>query len=204
VPALSQTPSQAPSPTPSQTPSIAVPPPNPDAVHNELRAFRDGLLAAMNKSDIEAELLYFHPNAVVTWHNAEVSRGREGIRSYLNRMLQGPNKVVASYKADVNVDELTILYGGNTGGSKTGLSFGSAVEHFTLTSGKSLDLPARWSATLVKEGDKWLIANLHASDNLFDNPLLTLAKRTATWAGGIALLVGLLIGWFLGGRRGRA
>ncbi len=152
----------------------------------------------MNKGDIEAELAYFHPNAVVTWHNAEVSRGREGMRTYLNRMLTGPDKVVASYKADVNVDELTILYGGDTG-----LSFGSAVEHFTLTSGKTLDLPARWSATLVKEGDKWLIANLHASDNLFDNPLLALAKRTAYWAGGIALLVGLLIGWFLG-RRGRA
>src|SRR6478672_5233590 len=159
-------------PASSQTPSIPIPPPNPDAVHNELRAFRDGLLAAMNKGDIEGEIAFFHPNAVVTWHNAEVSRGREGIRSYLNRMLTGPNKVVASYKADVNVDELTILYGGDTG-----LSFGSAVEHFTLTSGKSLDLPARWSATLVKEGDKWLIANLHASDNLFDNPLLALAKR---------------------------
>lgn len=178
-----------------QTPS----PPSDEAVHNELRAFRDGLLAAMNKGDVESELAYFHPNAVVTWHNAEVSRGREGIRSYLNRMLQGPNKVAASYKADVNVDELTILYGGDTG-----ISFGSAVEHFKLANGKTLDLPARWSATLVKEGGKWLIANLHASDNLFDNPLLALAKRTAYWAGGIALLVGLLIGWFLGGRRGRA
>jgi ketosteroid isomerase-like protein len=191
VPAISQ--------TPSQTPSIPIPPPNPDAVHNELRTFRDGLLAAMNKGDIEAELAYFHPNAVVTWHNAEVSRGREGMRTYLNRMLQGPDKVVASYKADVNVDELTILYGGDTG-----LSFGSAVEHFTMTNGKTFDLPARWSATLVKEGDKWLIANLHASDNLFDNPLLAIAKRMAWWVGGIALLVGLLIGWFVGRRRGRA
>jgi hypothetical protein len=154
----------------------------------------------MNKGDIEGELAYFHPNAVVTWHNAEVSRGREGMRSYLNRMLQGPNKVVASYKADVNVDELTILYGGDTCGSNTGLSFGSAVEHFKLANGKTFDLPARWSATLVKENDKWLIANLHASDNLFDNPLLDLTKRTAWWAGGIALLAGLLIGWFLGRR----
>lgn len=150
----------------------------------------------MNKGDVEGELGYFHPNAVVTWHNAEVSRGREGIRSYLNRMLQGPEKVVASYKADVNVDELTILYGGNTG-----ISFGSAVEHFTLANGKSLDLPARWSATLVKEGDKWLIANLHASDNLFDNPLLALAQRTVYWTGGIALILGLLAGWFFGRRR---
>lgn len=172
------------------------PPPSDEAVHNELRALRDGLLDAMSKGDIERELTYLHPNVVVTWHNAEVSRGRDGVRTYLNRMLTGPDKVVESYKADVTVDELTILYGGDIG-----VSFGSGVEHFKMTSGRTFDLPARWSATLVKEGDRWLIANLHVSDNLFDNPLLNMAKRTAGWVGGIGLALGLIIGFFLGRRR---
>jgi ketosteroid isomerase-like protein len=172
------------------------PPPKDEAVHNELRALRDGLIDAMNKGDIDRELTYMHPNVVVTWHNAEVSRGRDGVRAYLTRMLSGPNKVVSSYSATVDVDELTILYSGDTG-----ISFGSAVEHFKLNDGKMLDLPARWSATLVKDGDKWLIASLHASDNLFDNPLLAIAKRTAYWAGGISLLVGLIAGFALGRRR---
>jgi ketosteroid isomerase-like protein len=178
-------------PVPSQTP-----PPKDEAVHNELRALRDGLIDAMNKGDIPRELEYMHPNVVVTWHNAEVSRGRDGVRSYLNRMLSGPNKVVSSYSATVDVDELTILYGGSTG-----ISFGSAIEHFKLSDGRMLDLPARWSATLVKDGDKWLIASLHASDNLFDNPLLAIAKRTAYWAGGVALVVGLIAGFAIGRRR---
>jgi ketosteroid isomerase-like protein len=167
-----------------------------EAIHNELRALRDGLIDAMNKGDIDRELAYMHPNVVVTWHNAEVSRGRGGVRAYLNRMLNGPNKVVSSYSATVDVDELTILYGGGTG-----ISFGSAVEHFKLNDGKMLDLPARWSATLVKEGDKWLIASLHASDNLFDNPLLAIAKRTGYWAGGVSLVVGLIAGFAIGRRR---
>src|SRR5882672_549085 len=178
-------------PAPSQTP-----PPKDEAVHNELRALRDGLIDAMNKGDIQRELAYMHPNVVITWHNAEVSRGRDGVRAYLTRMLSGPNKVVSSYSATVDVDELTILYGGDTG-----ISFGSAVEHFKLNDGKMLDLPARWSATLVKDGDKWLIASLHASDNLFDNPLLAIAKRTAYWAAGVALLVGLIAGFAIGRRR---
>jgi ketosteroid isomerase-like protein len=178
-------------PVPSQTP-----PPKDEAVHNELRALRDGLIDAMNKGDIPRELEYMHPNVVVTWHNAEVSRGRDGVRSYLNRMLNGTNKVVSSYSATVDVDELTILYGGSTG-----ISFGSAIEHFKLSDGRMLDLPARWSATLVKDGDKWLIASLHASDNLFDNPLLAIAKRTAYWAGGVALVVGLIAGFAIGRRR---
>jgi ketosteroid isomerase-like protein len=182
----------------SQT--VPAPPPAPaaadEATHNELRALRDGLLDAMSKGDLERELGYFHPNVVVTWHNAEVSRGRDGVRKYLSRMLDGPNKVVERFRADVHVDELTILYGGGTG-----ISFGSAVEHFTMKGGKELALPARWTATLVKEGDHWLIASLHASDNLFDNPLLNLAKRVVWWAGGLCLIVGLGLGFLLGRRR---
>jgi ketosteroid isomerase-like protein len=179
--------------------SSQAPPPKDEAVHNELRALRDGLIDAMNKGDIDRELAFMHPNVVVTWHNAEVSRGRDGVRAYLTRMLSGPNKVVSSYSATVDVDELTILYGGSTG-----ISFGSAIEHFKLNDGRMLDLPARWSATVVKDGDKWLIASLHASDNLFDNPLLALAKRTAYWAGGAALVVGLIAGFAIGRRRKRA
>jgi hypothetical protein len=167
-----------------------------DATHDELRALRDGLLDAMSKGDIEKELTYFHPNVAVTWHNAEVSRGHDGVRKYLSRMLEGPDKIVESFKADVNVDELTILYGGDTG-----ISFGSAVEHFKMTSGRTFDLPARWSATLVKENGRWLIASLHASDNLFDNPLLNMARRMVWWAAGIALLAGLALGFLLGRRR---
>ena len=170
-----------------------------EAVHDELRALRDGLLDAMSKGDIERELTYFHPNAVITWHNAEVSRGRDGIRKYLVRMLEGPDKAVESFKADVNVDELTILYGGDTG-----IAFGSAVEHFQMTNGRTFDLPARWSATLVRDGGKWLIGSLHASDNLFDNPLLAMARKMAWWVGGAGLLVGLGAGYLLGRRRGTA
>jgi hypothetical protein len=170
-----------------------------DPAHNELRAVRDGLLDAMAKGDIDRQLTYLHPNVVVTWHNAEVSRRREGVRTYLDRMLQGPNKVVASYSAEVTADELSILYGG-----VTAISWGSAVEHFKLASGLNFDLPARWSATLVKEDGKWLIANLHASDDLFDNPMLNAAKRTAYWAGGACLAVGLIVGMFVSRKRKRA
>jgi uncharacterized protein (TIGR02246 family) len=177
-------------------PSFAQAPASDEATHNELRALRDGLLDAMRKGDIERQLTFFHPNAVVTWHNAEVSRGRDGIRKYMTRMLQGPNKAVDHFDADVNVDELTILYGGDTG-----VAFGSAVEHFKMASGRNFDLPARWSATMVKENGQWLIANLHASDNLFDNPLLDSAKRTIGWTGAIGLAVGLAIGLFVGRRR---
>src|SRR5882724_10846211 len=89
--------------------SPAATPPE-DPAHNELRVLRDGLLDAMTKGDIDRQLTYLHPNVVITWHNAEVSRHLDGVRAYLNRMLTGPNKIVASYTADVTVDELSALY----------------------------------------------------------------------------------------------
>ena len=168
-----------------------------DPAHKDLRTLRDGLLATMNSGDIDGQLLYLHPNVVVTWHNAQVSRGREGVRAYLDKMLHGPSQVVKKYGAEVQVDELSILYG------DTAIAFGSAQEHFTLTSGRSFDLPARWTATLEKTDGKWLVAALHVSDNIFDNPLLNQMKAALPWIGVGALLVGALAGWLIGRRRRR-
>lgn len=172
------------------------PPSNDEATHNELRALRDGLLDAVNKGDIDRQLTFLHPNVVMTAPNSEVSRGRDGVRAYRDKMMTGPQRIVESFHAEVDVDELTILYGGDTG-----ISFGSAMQHYKLTSGMSLDVKTRWTATLVKENGHWLVASLHVSANLFDNPLLTMAKHLAYWAGGISLVVGLIVGLFLGKRR---
>jgi ketosteroid isomerase-like protein len=176
--------------------SSQAPPARDEAVHNELRALRDGLVEAMNKGDIDRQLIYLHPNIVVTALNGEVSRGRDGVRGYFLKMTTGPNRVVESFHCEVTVDELTILYGPDTG-----IAFGSAVQSYKLTDGLKLDAKTRWTATLVKDHDHWLVASLHASANLFDNPLLAMAKRTAYWAGGISLLAGLIIGSFLTRRR---
>ena len=167
--------------------------------HRELRQLRDGLLLAMNKGDLEGTVAYLHTNCVITWHNAEVSRGHAGVRDYFNRVMTGPNRIVESFHCDHKVDELTILHGDNPG-----ICYGSSDELFKLATGKSLDVKGRWSATLVKENGRWLVASLHASTNLFDNILLELAKKTAVLAGIIALAAGAALGWFLGGRRKRA
>ena len=176
--------------------SSQAPPAKDEAVHNELRALRDGLVDAINKGDIERQLTYLHPNVVVTALNGEVSRGRDGVRAYFLKMTAGPKRVVDSFHCEVMVDELTILYG-----AETGIAFGSAVQDYKLTDGLNLDVKTRWTATLVKEHDRWLVASLHASASLFDNPLLAMAKRTAYWAGGISLVVGLIVGLVIGGRR---
>ena len=185
-------------PAPAAPTAPAASPAELEAIHNELRAVRDGVVAAVAKSDVDGLLKFLHPNVVVTWQNAVASRGHDGVRKYLDQMLKGSGKIVKSFSMKPNVDELTILYSGNN----TGIAFGSSHETFDLTSGLAFELDSRWSATLVRENGSWLIASFHASTNLFDNALLRAAQKMTYLVGGVALIVGLGVGFLLGRRRG--
>ena len=168
----------------------AMSPADIETTHQALRALRDGLVRAVNAGDLDGVLSYLHPNVVVTFENAEVCRGHKGVRDYFNRMMTGPDRVVRAYHITPTVDELTILYGDDAG-----VAFGSEVDDFDLTSGMKFQLKGRWTATLVKENGRWLIASFHASTNLFDNALLDLTKKTMTWVAVGALVLGLVAGF---------
>jgi hypothetical protein len=175
-------------------------PQEPNApIHDALRQLRGRLLTAMNKNDIDGMLAELHPNVVVTWQNAEVSKGPQGVREYLERMTKGPSSVVRGYHAEINVDDLTTLYG-----DKTGVAYGSSVERFDMRGGQTFTLRGRWSATMVNENGRWLLASVHASSNLFDNPLLNAAKQSLYIAVAVSFILALLIGLFIGRRSSRA
>src|SRR5262245_2006640 len=165
-----------------------VPPEHP--AHRQLRALRDELQDAFNKEDLDRLLRHVHPNAVLTWQDGQVSRGHEGVRKYYDRMMTGPDRVVDRVTARAEVDELTILHG-----DSNGLAFGSLAQDFRLTDGTELHLDSRWTAHVVRDGDRWLLSGFHVSANLFDNAVLSTAiRRTAFWVGGGALLGGILLG----------
>lgn len=165
-----------------------------DPAHNELRALRIQVLEAIKSGDVERTLTYVHPNLVVTWQNQEVCRGREGLRDFYNRM---GKDAFRGYKVDPMPDDLTILYGGDTG-----ISFGSSVAAYRLL-GKEFEFKNRWTATLVKENGRWLLASYHVSNNTLDNPLVNTAKRALYGAGVIGLIVGLAFGLLVARRRKR-
>ena len=163
-------------------------PADEEAIHNELRALRKTLTAAVAAGDVEQQLPHLHKNVVATWQNNEVVRGRDRLREFLGKTDSGEERVFQGYKEPPTADELTILYGGDTG-----IAFGSSVPHYKIL-GMEFDLENRWTATLVKEDGRWLIASYHVSANVLDNPVLSIAKKAAYWSGGIALVVGVVLG----------
>lgn len=158
-------------------------------IHDALRMLKGDLVEAVNRRDIEGVVSHLHPNVVITWQNAEVSRGQEGVRAYLKRLTGGPTPFVRNFKTKVSVDELTSLFG-----DTTGIAFGKSQDEFDLATGRKFIVDGRWTATLIQVNGKWLIASFHASTNLFDNPLLAMAKRLAAWGAGAALALGLILG----------
>jgi ketosteroid isomerase-like protein len=175
-----------------------------DAAHDELREVKKAMTDAFNKKDLDALLKYVHPDAVVTWQNGEVSRGPAGVRKYYERMLVGDQSVLKSVTADPEVTDLALLIGTPP---TTAVAYGKLKDHYKLRDGTEIAMDSLFSATLVKQEGRWLIVSFHGSTNVFDNSVLKVAiTKTMWWTGGIAaavaLLIGLIAGRLLFGRKG--
>jgi uncharacterized protein (TIGR02246 family) len=175
------------------------PAPDNEPAHVELRALQATMEEALNRGDLDGLLAHVDDTVVFTAMDAEVGRGKQGIREYFNRMMVGPDRIVQSVKMDFIPDALSVFYGPDLA-----VATGSAPGHYVLTNGMEFDIDARWTATLVRREGRWLVAAFHSSTNLFDNPVLDLQRRWLLIIGGaVALLLGI-VGFFAGRRSGRA
>lgn len=153
----------------------------------EMRLLLDKMEKSISDLDIEATLKMMTPTAVVTWQNAEVSRGTDAIRAYHQRMVGGASAKVKRFSTKATLGGSAIFYGDSA------IACGTEVDTYELADGLSFSLNANWSATLVKTDGQWKVAALHFSTNLFDNPLLNNARRMIWIAALAALLGGVLL-----------
>jgi ketosteroid isomerase-like protein len=161
---------------------------------------REGLVDSFNKRDLEGLLSHLDTNVVVTWQNGEVSKGPEGVRAYYNRMMAGERPVVRSISTKPEIEGRHV-YG------DWAVSWGNLNDNFTLNDGKELPFNSRFTATIARRGDRWLVTAFHASVNVFQNPVLVLASKKVGLIVGIAgvllgAVLGLLAGRFFARRRG--
>jgi uncharacterized protein (TIGR02246 family) len=174
------------------TTSFAAEEPNHE-VHQALRQLKTTMSDALNKGDVDTIVANVTPDIVFTTMNSDVCRGRDQIRAYFDKMMRAPGHIVKKVNTSFDADALTILYGDDTG-----VAYGSSKDHYELTDGSKFDINGRWSCTLVKQGDRWLIANFHYSTNVFNNPIDRQIKHFLMAAGIVAVIASLIIGLLLG------
>lgn len=186
VPALAQT---------------AASPPNPTAAtaktHQDLRALKDRLVAAINQKNEAALIAELDPNARITTMDNRLSIGPDGASKYYREMMVGSQRVVKDMSLDATPDDLSVLYADG----RTAVATGSTNAHMDLAAGRTLDVPLRWTATLTNDDGRWKVASAHFSANMFDNPLMAGMQKISYWIAAIAGLIGLVIGWLIGRRR---
>lgn len=168
-----------------------------EAIHQQLREFREEMLGAIAKKDKDRLLSLMADDVVITVQDGSklvAVRKLDGVTDYLDRLLTGSAAGVKDLQVDVKVDEKTLLYGNNS----LGIAFGTSNDRYVLQEGASFELATRWTATLVNQDGKWKLASLHVSSNLFDNPIVTTQRATLKYALGVAGGIGLILGLILG------
>lgn len=173
---------------------------NPDqtvqeAIHTELRALRERMFDAYEKRDMDSLLKDVAPEVVITWQNMDRNVGHEEFREFYDRMMNSDNGVVKNISSKFEVDGASFLYGDDTAVAR-----GTQADTFTLNDGSHFTLNSKWTATVVRQNDAWKVASFHVSSNIFDNPILDVAKGWLMKAG----IAGGLIGTFIGLLIGRA
>ena len=186
---------QPPQPSTATPTSVA---PTPEQLHDGLRALKATMEKALNAMDIETVVNNVTEDVVFTTMNGDVARGRDGIKKYFETMMKGPNPRVTSVRAKFEADDLSHLYGNDVA-----VSFGSSKDQYTLASGESLAVDARWSGTMVRRDGRWLIANFHYSTNMFDNPVLQAQRKLLLIGAAAASVIAALLAFFVGRARGR-
>jgi hypothetical protein len=170
-----------------------------DATHEALRTLKREAEASFNKAgksgkleDLQGLLDYLHDNVVLAAMNGDIVVGKKSVIEYFNRKLTGPARTVKSAHHVFDVAALTTLYGGDTG-----VAYGSSIGTWELTGEISFKVDTNWTATMVKEHGKWLLASFQFGPNIFDNPVLNKAVTALYWGIGIAGVIGLVLGFLL-------
>ena len=173
--------------------------PRAEALHQELRELRATMERALNERDLDSIVANVTDDVLFTTMNGDVVRGPDAIREYFEKMLSGPDAVVETVTSSFEADDLSLLLEDDVA-----IAFGDSEDQYVLTNGMDFRVSARWSATMVRRDERWLIANFHYSTNMFDNPVLD-AQRATLIKGSVAVaLVALLVGFFVGRARGRS
>lgn len=168
------------------------------AIEAELDKFRDDLFHAFNTGDYQAMLeKYCHKDIIATWQDGTTSEGHAGVIAEFDKLKQFIDKMTV----DASTDKRLILNDGNLV-----ISSGEMKDHYVLGRGPSVNLNSRWSATLIKNNNQWLLVSFSASTNAFENEVISLYLTSQKYvasliAGAIGLATGMFLTRMLTGRK---
>jgi ketosteroid isomerase-like protein len=171
------------------------------AEHEELRNLLNITREAVNSGQYEDMLPALSEQVRLTTSTQDFLDSNKAVTDYMSNTF-GEGKKMASVKLDWEPAVLTEL----SPDKNWGLAYGTGVEDYVHSDGRTYHFLTRWTAVVAKEEDgKWRIRGMHMGANFLDNPILDEvageAKKYAIMAGLGGLLLGLIIGLLVGRRK---
>ncbi|MEH6458442.1 YybH family protein [Chitinimonas sp. JJ19] len=172
------------------------------ADHEALRNILKTGTQALNSGKLDAMAPLLHSQfTIITVDNQKFS-SLEAFKAYWDSLFQGEHRLLDKLEAAPVADELTQFLS-----EDVGLVHGVSNDVYTFRDGSVRTMPTRWTAVVAREGGSWKLVKLHFSVNLLDNPMLTATKeyalRGVLAVGVVLLLLGAILGYWLGRRRSR-
>ncbi len=153
----------------------------------QLLTIKDIIQKAINQQDLETIKKHLHDDVLVVFHDSEVAQGKAALQVYYDDKMSGSSAVLSGFSTQAFVDAPAQFY------ENTALAYGHTIDQFEFATGHVFELKSRWSASIEKQNNRWLVTSIHFSANLFDNPLLNTAKDQLFLFTGLAFLIGLIL-----------
>ena len=106
----------------------------------------------------------------------------------------GAKRTIVSLQVSLSPDSLAIF----SPDESWALTYGAGQARCQLEDGRALNLDGRWSAIMTRKDQKWSIASVHFSTNIFSNAVLNDTRATSTWMALAGIVVALFGGIALG------
>ena len=156
----------------------------------DLKAIYERAIAEKNLELIKPHLAADFTAVMIT---ADEVEDYDGIKAYWAKVEEFIGED-GTYTVSVEPDDT--IFEGNIAIAK-----GTAKEH-VIRNGKTIDLTSKWTAIARQEGGTWKLVRIQASIDPVKNPIITALNKGKLWlTGGVAGVVGLLIGLMLGRRK---
>ncbi|WP_456444552.1 DUF4440 domain-containing protein [Thiolapillus sp.] len=171
--------------------SLAVAKEDREGDHQQLRQLMAQASEAINKQDMVKLRSLLATEFVITMVDQQRMTDAAQLDDFVERYFVGESAPLKSITVTPEADAPSRFIGDNVA-----IAYGHSDDIYILKTGAEVMIPAKWTATLVRQPDGWKIAAFHSGVNLMDNPVLAAAQQnlwTMAAAGAVAGALAMLL-----------
>jgi len=162
------------------------------ADHDALRSLRKEAAESLNTKNFDRLSPLLDKSFTITTVDNHNFKNPQDFKSYWEGLFSGNKAVLKSIEVDPTADALTEFLSPDVG-----IVYGSSTDTYHFTDGDTRKMNTRWTAVVRKNPNGWKLVSIHFSANLFHNPVLADAKRSAYWYGAAGIILGFILSLLL-------